>query len=156
AAERAVKDGVARIEARQPSLAGRVQAAAVAIEPESGRVRALVGGRSYRASSFNRASRALRQPGSLFKPFVYVAAFEAERRGKGRPAASVVADERLVLRDGGRTWEPHNIDGQFHGPVTVRRAIEESLNVPAVRVAMDVGPRRVVTVAHSLGIERPL
>lgn len=156
AAERAVRDGIARIENRRPALEGRVQAAVVALEPASGAIRALVGGRNYRASSFNRATRALRQPGSLFKPFVYLAAFEAGQRGRGLTAASLLADEPLVLQEHGQSWEPHNIDNQFHGSVTVRRALEESLNVPAVRVAMDVGPGRVATMARDLGIGQPL
>jgi penicillin-binding protein 1B len=156
AAERVVRDGIARIENRRPALEGRVQAAVVALEPASGAIRALVGGRNYRTSAFNRATRALRQPGSLFKPFVYVAAFEAGQRGRGLTAASLLPDERLVLHERGQSWEPHNIDNQFHGSVTVRRALEESLNVPAVRVAMDVGPRRVAGVARDLGIAQPL
>jgi penicillin-binding protein 1B len=151
-----VRDGIARIENRRPALEGRVQAAVVALEPASGAIRALVGGRNYRASSFNRATRALRQPGSLFKPFVYLAAFEAGQRGRGLTAASLLADEPLVLQEHGQSWEPHNIDNQFHGSVTVRRALEESLNVPAVRVAMDVGPGRVATMARDLGIGQPL
>ena len=142
AAETAVRDAIARIEKSRPHLAGRVQAAVVAIEPGSGKIRALVGGRRYDQTPFNRATRAARQPGSIFKPFVYLAAFEAERRGHGLTPASVLSDEPLSVPDAAGSWEPRNMDGQFHGPVTVRRALEESLNVPAVRVTMDVGPRR--------------
>ncbi len=154
AAEAAVRDGIARIETGRPHLAGKVQAAVVAIEPESGAIRALVGGRRYRDAPFNRAIRAVRQPGSLFKPFVYLAAFEVERRGL--TPASILADEPLVVQAHGGSWEPRNIDGRFHGPVTVRRALEESLNIPAVRVGLDVGPHRVAAIGHALGIERPL
>jgi len=82
--------------------------------------------------------------------------FEAERRGTGITPASVVDDEPLVIPAGGGNWEPRNMDGQFHGPVTVRRALEESLNIPAVRVAMNVGPRRVADMARAVGIEHPL
>ena len=156
AAESAVRDGIRRIEKDRPQLAGQVQAAVIAIEPMSGEIRALVGGRRYGETSFNRAYRAVRQPGSLFKPFVYLAAFEAERRGSGITPASVVDDEPLVIPAGGGNWEPRNMDGRFHGPVTVRRALEESLNIPAVRVAMNVGPRRVADMAHAVGIEHPL
>src|SRR5438105_2663727 len=155
-AESAVRDGIKRIEKDRPQLAGQVQAAVIAIEPMSGEIRALVGGRRYGETSFNRAYRAVRQPGSLFKPFVYLAAFEAERRGSGITPASVVDDEPLVIPAGGGNWEPRNMDGRFHGPVTVRRALEESLNIPAVRVAMNVGPRRVADMAHAVGIEHPL
>jgi len=156
AAESAVRNGIARIEKDRPPLAGQVQAAVIAIEPTSGEIRALVGGRRYGETPFNRAYRAVRQPGSLFKPFVYLAAFEAERRGTGITPASVVDDEPLVIPAGGGNWEPRNMDGQFHGPVTVRRALEESLNIPAVRVAMNVGPRHVADMARAVGIEHPL
>ncbi len=157
AAEAAVRDGIARIEKSRPDLAGRVQAAVVAIEPGTGQIRALVGGRRFEDAPFNRATRAMRQPGSLFKPFVYLAAFEAARGGGGGlTPASLVADEPLMVQDRSGSWEPKNIDGQFHGRVTVRRALEQSLNVPAIRVAMDVGPARVASVANALGIEQPL
>jgi 1A family penicillin-binding protein len=156
AAETAVRNAISRIEKARPHLAGQVQAAVVAIEPGSGEIRALVGGRRYDKTSFNRATRAARQPGSIFKPFVYLAAFEAERRGQGLTPASVLADVPLSVPDAGGSWEPRNMDGQFHGPVTVRRALEESLNVPAVRVTLDLGPRRVADVARAIGIERPL
>lgn len=156
AAEAAVRSGISRIEKARPQLAGQVQAAVIAIEPASGEIRALVGGRSYSESSFNRATRATRQPGSIFKPFVYLAAFEAERRGQGLTPASLLSDEPLSVRAAGVSWEPRNMDGQFHGRVTVRRALEQSLNVPAVRVALDLGPNRVADVAHAMGIEHPL
>jgi penicillin-binding protein 1B len=156
AAEASVRDGISRIEKSQPQLAGRVQAAVLAIEPASGEIRVLVGGRSYVESTYNRVTRAARQPGSIFKPFVYLAAFEAERLGRGLTPASLLSDEPLSVRAAGRSWEPKNMDGQFHGPVTVRRALEQSLNVPAVRVALDLGPARVVDVARAIGIEHPL
>jgi len=154
AAETAVRDGIKRIEKANPALAGQVQAAVVAIEPVSGQIRAVVGGRGFRASPFNRATRGLRQPGSLFKPFVYLTAFEAEQRAL--TPASVLSDEPLAIPARGGSWEPKNIDGQFHGQVTVRRALEESLNIPAVRVGVAVGVQRVADVARSLGIEHPL
>jgi 1A family penicillin-binding protein len=155
-ADTAVRNEIARIERARPQLAGRVQAAVLAIVPGSGEIRALVGGRNYRESSFNRATRAARQPGSAFKPFVYLAAFEAERLGRGLTPASLVSDEPLSVQAAGVSWEPKNMDRQFHGPVTVRRALEQSLNVPAVRVALEVGPGRVVDVAHAMGIEHAL
>jgi 1A family penicillin-binding protein len=157
AAEAAVRSATARIEKARPDLAGKVQAAVVAIEPATGQIRALVGGRRYEDAPFNRATRAMRQPGSLFKPFVYLAAFEADRGLGGRlTPASLVDDEPLVVQDSSGSWEPQNIDRQFHGRVTVRRALEQSLNVPAIRVAMDLGPARVAAVANALGIEQPL
>ena len=106
----------------------------------------------------NRATRAVRQPGSLFKPFVYLTAFES---GLGaQPAsftpASLVADEPLTVRDGDSVWTPRNIDGQLLGGVTVRRALQESRNIPAVRVAQEVGPDRIADTARRLGIASPL
>lgn len=159
AAESAIRDGIERIERRRPDLARRrLQAALVAIEPASGQIRALVGGRRYLDSPFNRATRAARQPGSLFKPIVYLAAFEAERTGKlpGLTPASLILDEPTAIQAEGGTWSPHNIDRRFHGPVTVRRALEESLNIPAARMAQDVGLHQVVQMARALGIESPL
>jgi penicillin-binding protein 1B len=159
AAERAIRDGLERIERGQPGLkGGRLEAAVVAIEPASGAIRALVGGRSYRQSPFNRATRAARQPGSLFKPFVYLVAFEAERldRGPGLTPASLVPDDPVVIPAGSTIWAPQNFDHRFRGPVTVRQALEASLNVPAVRVAQDVGLHEVAQMAQALGITRPL
>jgi penicillin-binding protein 1B len=158
-AEVAVRAGLERIERQRPALRGaKLQAALVAIEPASGQIRALVGGRRYLDSQFNRALRARRQPGSLFKPFVYLAAFEATSRAGAGPLtpATLIADEPLTIpaADGG--WSPRNIDGRFQGPVTVRRALEHSLNVPAARVAQDVGLDQVRHVAGALGIESPL
>ncbi len=159
AAERAIRDGIQRIERHQAGLAPeRLQAALVAIEPASGQIRALVGGRRYLDSPFNRATRAARQPGSLFKPIVYLTAFEAERAGAspGFTPASLIPDEPTVIRSSNQRWAPHNVDGRFHGPVTVRRALEDSLNVPAARVAQDIGPDRIVRTAQALGVESRL
>jgi len=159
AAECALREGLERIERAQPGL-DRVglQAALVAIQPASGAIRALVGGRRYHESPFNRATQAARQPGSLFKPIVYLAAFEAERAGRGArlTPASLVLDDPIAIPVGSSTWLPQNFDRRFRGPVTVRTALVASLNVPAVRVAQDVGLDEVVHMAQALGIARPL
>ena len=126
----------------------------VAIEPATGRIRALVGGRHFADSEFNRATRARRQPGSLFKPFVYLAAFEV--RAREITPSTIVADEPIVIPAVGGPWTPHNIDGRFHGPVTIRRALEASLNVPAALVARDIGLAHVMRVARAAGIDSPL
>jgi penicillin-binding protein 1B len=158
-AERAIEQGLARLERRRADAGhGRIEGALVALDPVSGRIRALVGGRRYQDSPFNRATRAIRQPGSLFKPFVYLTAFET---GPGaRPAsftpASLLADEPLTIRDGDSVWTPRNIDGRLLGGVTVRRALQESRNIPAVRVAQEVGPDRIADTARRLGIVSPL
>lgn len=160
AAERSLQEGLERIERRLGGggQQGRVEGALVAIQPASGQIRALVGGRHYLDGPFNRATRASRQPGSLFKPLVYLAAFELGPREQSSPItpASLIPDEPLTVRADGRTWKPKNVDGRLLGNVTVRRALEESRNVPAVRVALDVGLDRIVEIARRLGIRSPL
>jgi len=154
AAEAAVRDRLAQAERARRQPPNSLQAAVVAIEPVSGQIRALVGGRAYAQSEFNRATRAHRQPGSLFKPFVYLAAFEA--RAREITPSTLVEDEPVVIQAGGGAWAPHNIDGEFHGPVTIRHALEQSLNVPAAVVARGVGLGYVTKVAHAAGISSPL
>jgi penicillin-binding protein 1B len=154
AVETSVRERLAQAErsGRQPPSS--LQAAVVAMEPGTGRIRALVGGRRFADSEFNRATRARRQPGSLFKPFVYLAAFEM--RAREITPATLVADEPVVIPAIGGAWAPHNIDGRFHGPVTIRRALEQSLNVPAALVAQDVGMTHVTRIARAAGIDSPL
>jgi penicillin-binding protein 1A len=122
------------------------QAAAVVLDT-SGGVRAMVGGRSYVESQFNRAVKAMRQPGSAFKPFVYLAALE-----KGYTPDSVAYDLPFNLEG----WSPKNDNGRFGGAITLRQALAQSVNTVAVRLMMDVGPDKVVALATKLGIEAPL
>jgi penicillin-binding protein 1B len=152
-AEGTVRQHLTQAERQRGLPAGTLQAAVVAMDPSTGQIRALVGGRDYRDSQFDRAVRARRQPGSLFKPFVYLAAFEG---GAPMTAATLVADEPLKIWSGGREWTPNNLDHQFRGPVTVREALETSLNVPAARVAQEMGPARVSRIARAFGIKSPL
>jgi penicillin-binding protein 1A len=121
--------------------------AAVVILDKTGGVRAMVGGRSYAESQFNRAVKAVRQPGSAFKPFVYLAALE-----KGYTPDSVAYDLPFNL-DG---WSPKNDNGRFGGATTLRQALAQSVNTVAVRLMMDVGPDKVVALAKRLGIDAPL
>ena len=125
---------------------GATQAAFVALAPD-GAVEAMVGGRDYGASQFNRATQALRQPGSAFKLFVYLAALEA-----GMRPDDLVEDAPLTV-DG---WRPRNYDGRYAGPVTLRTALARSLNTVAVRVSERVGRGRVAALARRLGITTPL
>jgi penicillin-binding protein 1B len=161
-ASQALLAGLEKLEAAHPFLTegpDRVQAALVAIDPGTGGILALVGGRDYRTSQFNRAVQAKRQPGSLFKPIVYLAAFEARRDiGKGQPVtpSTFVVDEPVTFDSGAGAWAPQNYDLQFHGTVTVRKALEQSLNVPAVRLAQTVGLKRIQKLARDLGIRSPL
>ena len=109
-------------------------------------------------SQFNRAVQAKRQPGSLFKPLVYLAAFEAGREAGAQAVtpASLVADEPITFDSGSGPWSPQNYDLQFRGTVTVRTALEQSLNVPAVRIAQSVGIKGISRTARELGIRSPL
>jgi penicillin-binding protein 1B len=154
AGEEAVRVALEAIEKEQPALRrdeAPLQAALVALDPRSGDVLALVGGRDHRRSPFDRALRSRRQPGSLFKPIVALAAFASE------PERLTLASELLdaplrVLRPSG-AWRPTNYDGRFRGLVTVREALEKSLNVPMARLALQIGLPRVVDTARRLGIE---
>jgi penicillin-binding protein 1A len=129
-----------------------VQAAMVVMNARTGDVLALIGGRDFDDSEFNRATQARRQPGSAFKPFVYAAALSA-----GYPPSHAIPDEpiRMVLDDG-RTWEPKNYDGSYSGTVTMRDGLVRSKNVVTVRIANEVGLSRVVGVAEQiLGMDIP-
>lgn len=158
AAGELLEKGLAKLEATHPSLNSSlepVQGAVVVLDPKTGAVLALVGGRDYRRSQFNRAVQSRRQPGSLFKPFVYLAALEAAREGEsGRlTAASLLADEPVTFEAETGSWSPQNYDKQFHGHVTMRNALEQSFNVPAVRVAKAVGVKPIVQLLHRLGVK---
>ncbi len=136
-AETAVREGLDRIGGRRSGRSGpRPQAALVSVDPRNGAIRALVGGRSYQESQFNRAEHARRQPGSVIKPFVYLAALERAAREPGMrfTPASVLDDRPTTFRFGGRPWRPANYGGVYDGPITARAALARSRNVAAVRV----------------------
>ncbi len=122
------------------------QGALVSID-NSGAVRAMVGGYDYSTSQFDRASEARRQPGSAFKPFVYMAALEA-----GRTPDSVRNDAPVRIGN----WTPANFDGKYYGRVTLATALAKSLNSVAAQLAMEVGPKAVVEAARRMGIDSPL
>src|SRR5581483_6046650 len=134
----------------------RLQAALVALDPATGRIRALVGGRDYQASQYNRAVLARRQPGSAFKPFVYLAALRARPGGPAFTAASLVDDSPLTLVVDGQPWSPRNYDDRYEGRVRVRQALERSLNAATVRIAQEIGLGAVIETARALGITSPL
>jgi penicillin-binding protein 1A len=123
-----------------------LQGALVAIEPQNGAIRALVGGRSFAESNFNRAVQARRQPGSAFKPIV---AAQALRQGYG--PNSILQDTPLSYHWGGQTWSPQNFDHKFRGPVTLRYTLQKSINVPTIRLLEAIGPRNVVEMAERMG-----
>jgi penicillin-binding protein 1B len=146
-AERAVRNATARLD-----LDGE-EAALVALDPRTGEVLALVGGRSYASSQFNRATSALRQPGSAFKPIVAATALEPSPGGfPTYTLASLLEDAPLFVPTSNGPWQPANYDGRYRGLVTLRRAIEQSLNVPFARLGVLLGPSRIVETAHRFGI----
>ncbi|MFM8567244.1 MAG: penicillin-binding protein 1A, partial [Gemmatimonadota bacterium] len=125
-----------------------LQGAFVAIDPRTGGIRALVGGRDYDDSKFDRATQALRQPGSTFKPFVYAAAVQA-----GRSPSAVVDDSPIeVSQADGSLWSPKNFDNTYEGEMSMRRALYMSRNLPAVKTAMEVGEGAVADLAHTFGL----
>lgn len=129
---------------RQPP---KVQGGMVVMDPHTGRVLAMVGGFSYAQSEFNRATQAMRQPGSSFKPFIYAAALD-----NGYTPASVVMDAPLEVVSGGQVWRPQNYGGESAGPSTLRLGIEKSRNLMTVRLAQDMGMNLVAEYAERFGI----
>lgn len=154
----------------------KVQGGLIALEPKTGQIRALVGGRDFQESQFNRATQARRQPGSAFKPFIYLAALE-----NGFTPTSIIEDAPVVYVNDGydwrlvanttdfsqispellpddpeKIWIPHNYHEKYYGPVLTRKALEYSLNVCAVKVLDKIRPQRVIPYAKKLGIQSPL
>ncbi len=153
AAEEALSRGLTALEKRHPGRTAPVQGAVLVLDVRTGAVRAHVGGRNWSESPFDRAVQAVRQPGSAFKPFVYLAALEA-----GYTQASTVLDAPGAF-PGARPdqpWEPSNYDRTFLGQMTFRMALAKSRNLPAVRVLMRVGRARVEAAARRLGLAGPL
>jgi penicillin-binding protein 1B len=161
AATDALVSGLEDLEKRHPRLrrddpARRLQGCLIALRPQTGEILALVGGRSYGVSQFDRCTQARRPAGSAFKPFVYVAALEPRAGGPRITLASVLDDSPLRVDLPTGPWEPENFDHKFHGMVSVREAMERSLNVATARLAQDVGMGRVADTARRLGVESPL
>jgi len=131
-----------------------LQGAIIDVDVASGEIRALVGGRSYELSQFNRALNAQRQIGSLVKPFVYGTAFEPSLSQQNITEATLVSDARFVLqRHFARDWSPRNYGDVYHGTVTVREALEESMNSASVRIGLAAGIPSVIRTAHTLGVK---
>jgi penicillin-binding protein 1B len=155
-AEASVRGGLARLETDFPWLrradpAARLQAVLIAIDVRTGEIRALVGGRDFGASQFNRALNARRQPGSAFKPFVYLTAL-APRGGRlDFTPASIVSDEAIRVPVGGTVWEPRNYEGRMN----LRRALAISSNSVAVQLALHVGLRAIAATAKAFGLGEP-
>ncbi len=141
-------EGDARNDANSPYLQG----AFVAMDPRTGAVLAMVGGRDFDDSKFNRATQALRQPGSTFKPILYSTAIQA-----GYPPSYLLDDEPLAVPQAdGTDWTPQNFDLKFEGRMTLRRAFYQSRNIPAIRLGMQLGEQAVIDEARRFGITTPI
>ena len=161
AGQRAVTDGLENLEKTYKRLStaskkAPLQGALIALEPQTGNVRALVGGRDYALSQFNRVTQAHRQPGSLFKPFVYLAAFARRDIDPPVTAATVLQDSPIVVEWGTKTeeeqWTPRNYDNDYRGRMTARQALELSINIPTVRVSLKAGLPFVLAAAREAGM----
>ena len=127
----------------------KVNGAIIAMDPFTGRVLALSGGFSFKRSEFNRATQALRQPGSAFKPFIYALALE-----NNYSPSTLILDAPLVLEQGSdlKMWKPENYGKKFYGPSTLRMGLEKSRNLMTVRIAQDLGVKKIVNFSKQLGI----
>jgi penicillin-binding protein 1A len=153
-AEQSLREGLKALELRTTtSGTERPEGAILTIEPQTGYIRAMVGGYDFFRSEFNRAVQARRQPGSAFKPFVYIAALES-----GFTPATFIEDSPVSYPVGrnGQPWKPDNYDRKFRGPTTLQQAIEESVNVVTVKLQERIGINRTVQIARRLGISSPL
>ncbi len=129
-----------------------LQDAFIAMDPRTGAVRALVGGRDFDDSKFNRAVQAVRQPGSTFKPFIYADAIQ-----NGRPLSYLLDDSPLTVDMGNNsTWTPQNFEGDYVGKIPMRRALYQSRNVPTIRLGIELGTQSVIDEARRFGITTPI
>jgi len=149
-AEEAVKNGISALEKRN---ARPLEAALIAIDIRTGHIRAMVGGTDFWKNQYNRATQALRQPGSAFKPFVYIAAIE-----NGMTADSYINDSPISFpgAKAGQRWTPRNYDGRYYGSVSLKTALAKSLNCATIRLAASVGVENVIEMAQRLGIRSKL
>jgi penicillin-binding protein 1B len=151
----AVREGLARVDGllARRKRAGRAQAALIAVDPRTGEVLAFVGGREYSHSQFNRVTHARRQPGSVFKPFVYLAAFERPSGDGGDvlTPASIVVDEPTTFAFAGQEWTPRNYNDEYDGPITLRRALAMSRNTATAQLAERVGYDRIASLWAQVG-----
>jgi len=137
-------DGKARVSLEEDS---GVQGALVAIDNATGEIKAMVGGRDFNVSKFNRATQALRQVGSSFKPYVYTAAID-----RGATPDDTILDAPVTFPTPSGPYEPHNYDEKFEGTITLRRALAQSRNIPALKLADNLGIKTVIDYAHRFGI----
>jgi len=154
AARDAVEQGLKELEERQGYEKGKVQGALFAMEAKTGAIQAMVGGRDFNRSEFNRATQSRRQPGSAFKPMIYTAAFD-----KGMTPATVIEDSPLVYPDPSQPdglWKPKNFDEKFLGPTTLHNALIHSRNIITIKVLEDIGVDYATSYAANMGIVSPI
>lgn len=158
-AENAVAGGLDQLESRHPKLRrsdarSRLQAALIALDPQTGEIRAFVGGRDYQVSQFDRVTLAHRQPGSAFKPFVFLSAIRPREGALPFTAATMVDDAPITVNVDGKPWSPRNYEDRYEGRVTLRRALEQSLNGATVRIAQVVGAPAIAETAQAMGFSQ--
>lgn len=153
AAVEAVQAGLKQLDRRKRKTELKPEVALIALDPHTGAIKALVGGRDYQESQLNRALTK-RPPGSTFKPFVYAAALNA--KGAEITAGSSFVDEPTTFTFNNKPYEPANFGDRYYGTVTVRRAMMRSLNIPTIKVAEKIGITPVVEVARAAGITSPM
>jgi len=162
AAFESMKQGLAELDehfanGKRAIPAGTVQASLIAVDPRNGSILAMIGGRNYGASQFNRITHSKRQPGSIFKPFVYAAAMEtAYRSPTPLTTVTTVLDEPTQFPYDYWMYEPKNFKDQYFGQVTLRRAITKSLNTATIKIAERVGYPHIVELAHRLGLNEQI
>ena len=154
AAREAVERGLKEMEEREKYEKGLVQGALFAMDPKSGAIRAMVGGRDFNRSEFNRATQSRRQPGSAFKPLIYTAAFD-----KGMTPSTVIVDAPIVYPDPSSpdgVWKPKNFDEKFQGPTTLHNALVHSRNIITIKILEEIGVDYATAYAANMGITSPL
>ncbi len=147
---RAIYDSLTALDQR-PEKVGYLQGAALLEDVRTGAILGMVGGRSFADSRWNMATQALRQPGSIFKPFVYLTALQ-----QGYTTCSILMDTPFVLDTGVSLWRPKNFSGKFHGPMTLRYALSHSVNTPTAKLYLDFGLTPVLENVKRLGFTTPL
>ena len=147
--QRAAADALNKeLDAYNAGRTDKIQGAIIAMNPHTGRILAMTGGRSFAESSFNRATQAYRQIGSTIKPFVYLAALE-----RGMSPEALLLDAPIVgIRENGIEWKPENYDKKFLGDIPLRLSLETSRNVPTVRLAQQIGPENAIEMAQRFGV----
>jgi penicillin-binding protein 1B len=158
-AQDAVRDGLEHVDQllSRRKRKGKAEAALIAVDPRTGEILAFVGGRSYNQSQYNRALVSRRQPGSVFKPFVYLTAFEEAAKTDRRDItpAAITADEPETFEFDNQVWTPENYEGTYDGPVTFRHALAHSRNLATIHVAQAAGYDKVSNFWKSLGVGNP-